>query len=170
MNKTSAQPKPRTRRNARRLAATLLLLPGAAGWAGCGSPPSVVPVMRIVEQAILDEAGQIETFDADRDQRMIDSLRSRLREGYLADLRTTDTLDPAWVEDATEIYLTARETLVRQELDLAQQRRARQDNLRDAAHAQARAIAILQQQDRLLQQTVGLDFWRLQLQETNTPR
>lgn len=169
MNRINVPRNPPCRFGLPRLAATLLLLPGAAGWAGCGSPPSVVPVLRVVERAMLDEAQRIETYDAQRDQLMLDDARLRLRDGYLADLNTTDTLDPSWVDSATEIYVAAREALVWQEIDLAQQRQTRQDNLRDAARAQARAIAILQQQDRLLQQTVGLDLWRLEAPQTDSP-
>ncbi len=169
MNKTNALHKSQGRTRLARLTATLLLLPGAAGWAGCGSPPSVVPVLRVVERAMLDEAHRIEAYDAERDRLALDDARLRLRDGYLADLNTTDTLDPSWIDSATEVYVAAREALVWQEIDLARQRQARQDNLRDAARAQARAIAILQQQDRLVQQTVGLDLWRLERPDTETP-
>jgi len=153
-----------------RFALSLLLLPGAAGWAGCGSPPSVVPVLRVVERTMLDEADRIEARDADRDRLILSDARVRLRDGYLADLEAAQTLDPSWVTSATEVYVAACEALVYQEINLARQRQIRQDNLRDAAQAQARAIAILQQQDRLLEQTVGLNLWQLNPSDAELPQ
>ncbi|MEM1027673.1 MAG: hypothetical protein AAGJ38_06290 [Planctomycetota bacterium] len=157
MNKTNAPPEAQAfARFCRGVLCLLLLLLSA-----CGSPPSVVPVLRVVEQAMLDEADRLKQFDTERDQQLLDYSRERLRQAYLADLQSRQTLDPAWIESATDVYVAAREALAWQEIDLARQRQTRQDNLRDAAEAQAQAIAILQQQDRLFQQTVGIDLWQV---------
>ncbi|MEM9417488.1 MAG: hypothetical protein AAGA25_00355 [Planctomycetota bacterium] len=129
--------------------------------AGCGSPPSVVPTMRLVQQTMLEEAERLETVDAERDRMLFDDSRERLQRGFLADLQQNPTLDPEWVYSAAEVYAAACEALVWQEVEFARQRDTRRDNLRDAAAAQARAIAVLQEQGLLLQRTVGFDLWRL---------
>jgi len=133
----------------------------AAASGGCGSPPSVIPVLRVVERVLADEAQHIVEADALRDRHSLDQARRSLSDAYRADLAETETLSPHWVQQATDVYVAAREALLRQEFDLARQRGVRIENLRLAAEAQSRAIAILQQQDRLLMQTVGLDLWRL---------
>lgn len=149
--------------------AWVLWIPGA-GVGGCGTPPSVVPVLEVVRQALLDEAQRIGEADASRDELYLQQVRRQLWDGYRADLNAADTLSPDWIEDATAGFVLAREALLRQEFDLARQRRTRQDNLRDAAAAQARAIAILQQRDRLLDETVGLQPRSLPPRSAETPR
>lgn len=127
---------------------------------GCGSPPSVVPVLRIVESALEQEASRVQSVDAARDQQFFASTRRDLEAAYRADLNETSSLTPDWIESATLVYVTAREQLLRQELQRAAQRDTRAENLRTASAAQSRAISILEQQDRLLQR-FGVDLWRM---------
>lgn len=158
MNKTNAPPKPhpRPRKYFPALSGATLCLGFILPGAGCGSPPSVVPVLEVVQRALLDEAQRVAEADAAHDRLYLQQARRQIWDGFRADLNTTDTLTPGWIEDATVGFVQAREALLRQEFDLARQREFRQDNLRDAAAAQARAIAILQQQDRLFHDAVGL--------------
>ena len=130
---------------------------------GCGSPPSVVPVMQVVEATLRSEAESLAAVQASRDRLYLEQARRQLDEGYRRDLSSTDALSPQWVESATAVYVAAREALLRQEIELARQRQTRVDNLELAAQAQGRALAILQRQDNLLRQTLGLDLWRIDL-------
>ncbi len=137
------------------LAICLLMAPG------CGSPPSVVPVMQVVERTLRQEAESLGAVQATRDRLYLQQARQQLDEGYRRDLADTNALSPQWVQSATTVYVAAREALLRQELELARQRQTRIDNLQLAAQAQGRAVALLQRQDNLLRQTLGLDLWRL---------
>ncbi|MEM7627288.1 MAG: hypothetical protein AAF333_16955 [Planctomycetota bacterium] len=115
--------------------------------------------MRIVEDALRQEATRTLTTDAARDRQYLESARRNLEDAYRADLDAVPVLTPDWVESATSAYVAAREGLLRHELDLADQRRGRAENLRAAA-AQSRAIALLERQDQLLGR-FGVDLWRL---------
>ncbi|MEM8737665.1 MAG: hypothetical protein AAGG38_04205 [Planctomycetota bacterium] len=145
-----------------------------AGWlglgtsvlVGCGSPPSVVPVLRSVGQTLMQEAERIETVEGVRDGLYLDRVRADLREAYRADLASSTSLTVRWVDEATTVYVAAREALLRQELEQAASRATRAENLRLAARAQARAVAVLEQQDRLLMDTLGVDLWRIDLDRT----
>ncbi|MEO1235554.1 MAG: hypothetical protein AAFX76_02070 [Planctomycetota bacterium] len=141
----------------------------ASLMAGCGSPPSAVPLMRAVRQALADEAEAVETADAARDRRHLDRLRADLREAYRADLDEAEALTPAWIDEATVVYVAAREALLRHELELENRRAIRAENLRLAARAQTQAIANLEHQDRLLA-TFGLDLWRLPVPQPESSR
>lgn len=132
---------------------------------GCGSPPSVVPVLQVVERTLIHEADALVSVEAARDRLYLEQSRRQLDEGYRRDLQDTDQLSPQWVESATTVYVAAREALLRQELELARQRQTRADNLRLAAQAQGRAVGLLQRQDNLLRQTLGLDLWRIDLDD-----
>ncbi len=140
-------------------AAACVLL--GAGVGGCGSPPSVLPAMRVVEATLRAEADRLEAGQAQRDGQYLQQARADLARGFGDDLRAAEALDVEWIDRATRVYVAAREALLRQELALARQREVRAENLRLAAAAQARAMAVLQQQDRLLQRTLGLDLWRI---------
>ncbi|MEM1108720.1 MAG: hypothetical protein AAGH99_08525 [Planctomycetota bacterium] len=138
--------------------------------AGCGTPPSVMPAMRVVEQALLKEAEHLARADAARDRLMLDTARQHLRRGYLADLRQSETLDHGYVEDATAVYVAAREALLQQYFDLTRARQTRIDNLRVAAEAQSRAILILDNQDRLLELALGFQLLPPSLSDKETSK
>ena len=144
------------------------LLPLLLWGGGCGSPPSVVPVMQVVEATLQREAQSLSQVQAARDRLYLEQARRQLDEGYRRDLASTQALSPQWVESATSVYVAAREALLRQEIELARQRETRVENLQLAAQAQGRAVALLQRQDNLLRQTLGLDLWRIDLDDDDT--
>ena len=139
---------------------TPLILAIVALGGGCTSPPSVTPLLRVAEKAMLDEASRIDE-DAHRDAAQIDQTRQTLASAFDADLAQVKTLDAQWVKDAAEGYAVAREALARHEAALRSERSLRADNLRTAAQAQDRAIQLLERQDSLVTQITGLDLWRL---------
>jgi len=127
---------------------------------GCASPPSVVPLLRVSEKALMREAAQ-QAIDADRDAEHIRQIRLSLEQAYNLDLDQTQDLTSKWVRDATQAYVLARESLLRHEQVLSQQRRARVENLQAAASSTRRAIGLIEQQDKLLAGAVGDDLRRL---------
>lgn len=148
---------------------TSVLLTSVISAVGCVSPPSVAPLMRVVDRAMRAEAGAM-AADAQRDAAMIAQGRAALADAYAADLARAEPPDPAWVLDATEVYVAAREALIRHELALAAERAARRERLLAASQAQQRALSLLEQQDRLITDTVGADLWRLLDPEPGDPR
>ena len=133
----------------------------AAGWlVGCTAPPSVVPLLDASRRIVLAEAQRIEAGGA-IDEQSIEQAKLVLADAFEADLAQQDALDAQWVREATVVYVAAREQLVEQAMRLREQRRVRADNLRAAAEAQQRAVALLQRQDALITQTTGLNIWRL---------
>lgn len=70
-------------------------------------------------------------------------------------------MTPAWVLEATTVYVAARDALIRHEQSLAQERGNRADNLRAAAAATHRAILLTEQQDGLLRGVAGEELSRL---------
>ena len=133
----------------------LVLLAG-----GCGSPPSVAPLLRAAGTAVEQEAQRLGE-DAQRDQQQIEATRRMLRDAFDADLKQTPNPDAAWVRSAANAYAQALEELVRQEMRVLQERRQRAANLRDALLAQQRAIRLIERQDQLLQQMLGFDLWQI---------
>ncbi|MEM9883140.1 MAG: hypothetical protein AAF800_09515 [Planctomycetota bacterium] len=129
---------------------------------GCGSPPSVLPTMGVVERTLRDEADHAESTGAAFDTRYFDRVLADLDRAFRADLEATGTFSPAWVAEATTAYVAAREGVLRESMRTRSQRRQRIDNLRAAADAQARAAALLAQQDGLRRRVVGFDLWRLE--------
>lgn len=129
-------------------------------FAGCTSPPSVAPLLRISEQAMRAEVENL-IADSARDRAGLDAARASIADGFDADLREQTAPTTEWIRQAAEVYAAAREELMRQELTLAQQRQTRADNLRAAAQAQHRAIELLERQDQLLTGITGVDLWRL---------
>ena len=127
---------------------------------GCASPPSVAPLLRVTERALLDESARLMS-DAERDTVYAQQALLTLEEAYHQDLEQTQTLTHDWVREATSVYATARETLVRHRQALAQERLARADNLRSAASATRRAITLIEQQDNLLHGVVDENLRRL---------
>ena len=126
---------------------------------GCTSPPSVVPLLDVVEQALRHEATLVHE-EADREAQTVSQTRTALDHAFDADLQAQSSLDEAWVRDAVRVYAAAREAVVRHELDLRNARNQRADNLLAAADAQRRAIELLQQQDELIKRSLDLKAWR----------
>jgi hypothetical protein len=128
--------------------------------AGCGAPPSVVPLLSVSASAIEREARLVEE-DALGDEQATDAARQRLTLALQADFAQRPDADQAWLLSAAKGYAAAREALAQ---SLAQQRRTRErraQNLRDAAAAQRRAISLIQQQDEILHRGTGIDLWQL---------
>lgn len=116
---------------------------------GCSTPPSVAPLIRVTERVLLEESQRL-ARDAERDRVYTDQLLRSLEEAYGRDLEEAPGLTPAWVREATTVYVAAREAIVEHRDHLAQQRNDRIDNLNAAASAARRAVALVEQQDRLL--------------------
>jgi hypothetical protein len=129
--------------------------------ASCTSPPSVAPLLRSAEQALTQEARLLQD-DAARDAQQLAQTQATLAEAFEADLRECPQLTAPWVLEATDVYVAAREELIRHDAMLTQQRQTRVDNLRLAAQAQQRAIELLERQDQLITGTSGADLWRWQ--------
>ena len=132
---------------------------------GCASPPSVVPLLQLVDRELQAEAARIERGGG-HDAELIELARERLATGFERDLAEKNSPSAEWVRSAAEAYATAREALASHEAELQQARQQRIDNLHAASTAQRRAILLLTQHDRLMVQTVGIDLWTLEPAET----
>lgn len=138
----------------------LLLLIGIAIAAGCTSPPSVAPLLRVTERALLEESDRLgQSVERDKDYTR-QTLRV-LEDAYHRDLMQADELTPQWVREAISVYVAARESLLEHEMTLIREHETRAENLRDAALATQRAIALIEQQDNLLRGVMGEDLQRL---------
>ena len=126
-----------------------VLIGVAVMLAGCGTPSAVMPLMRSAEQAIQRERELLKA-DRARQAKRFEQQRETLRTGYEADLQSRDAIDADWVMEGTRAYVTAREALLRQEMELNQQNETRRRNLSLAADALARAAGLIRQQDQLL--------------------
>lgn len=127
---------------------------------GCASPPSVTPLLRVTERALMRESARLND-DADRDAQYARQTLRSLNDAFDRDLEQENELTADWVRDATSVYVAAREALLRHELALARERQIRSDNLQTAASATRRAIGLIEQQDKLLNGVVGEDIRRL---------
>ena len=148
------------RRRVRLFVPWFMLVGGAMWLAGCGTPPSVLPLLEVSEQTLRAEAERLEE-DNQRDAQWLDQTRRALHQAYQQDLHEQGELTSTWVRDATQAYVVAREELVRHEMRLREQRARRRDNLHAAAEATHRAAAILMQQDQLITQLIDEDVWAL---------
>ena len=138
----------------------LLLYGVSLGASGCTSPPSVTPLLQVAERAILEESQRV-SLDVERDKAYTRQTLSSLEDAYNRDLSEAEALTPAWVREATHVYVVAREAVLEHETVLADERDARVENLRSAASATRRAITLLQRQDQLLRGVMGDDLGRL---------
>ncbi len=138
-----------------------LLVAGALTLAGCGSPPSVTPLLRVAQSTLLRESQQLE-----QDQRMLAGVERQtlaaLEQAFEADVRQAPTLEARWVLEAARAYALARDAVVGQGAAERQARQRRIENLLLAAEAQRRALNLLERQDALLMGVLGLDLWRLE--------
>ena len=138
----------------------LLIVAGVLLCTGCASPPSVTPLLRISERALMREAAQ-QAIDAERDAEHLRQTRRSLEQAYNQDLAQAQALTTEWVREATQAYVSAREVLLRHENELSRERRARVENLQAAASATRRAISLIEQQDKLLTGAMGEDLRRI---------
>jgi len=139
--------------------AAVCAVQAATGISGCATPPSVDPLLDVVDGALKQEAALV-TADAARDGEALAQARAGREAGFEADLRQRQTLEAEWVLSASRLYAAALVELGRHEARLADQRRVRLENLAVAREAQGRARELLAQQDALLG-ALGLDLWRL---------
>jgi len=140
-----------------RVFSVLLLM--SISLTGCASPPSVMPLLRITQDTLRAEAGRLNEETA-RDRQTIEQTRRSLEDAFVADLREQRALDPAWVNEATTVYVAVREALLAHEMTLRQERLQRADNLLAAEQATQRAIDLLEQRDQLLTDTSLARLWR----------
>jgi hypothetical protein len=145
---------------AERATVMLMILTAAVFLAGCTSPPSVAPLLHITERALLEESARLDQ-DTERDRLYVRQTLGSLEDAYYRDLDETDQLTPEWVRGATSIYVIAREAVIEHEASLTHERGVRAENLRNAATATRRAIALIEQQDQLLRGVVGDDLRHL---------
>jgi len=124
---------------------------------GCEAPRSVVPLLEITERALLEEAERLHD-DSERDRMYSRQALSQLEEGYRQDLEQTQTLTAEWVLEATRVYTTAREAVLKHQASLEAERQARAENLQVAASATRRALLLLQEQSGLLHGVVGKEL------------
>lgn len=141
----------------KRFAATMIL---SALLMGCTSPPAVTPLLRVVEGALRDEAARVEA-EASVEAQRAEQTRRMLADAYRADLLQRDAMDVAWIEEATAVYVAAREGVLRRELAQQAALQYRASTLSTAATAQRRAIQLLDRQDDLITDTLGIDLWQL---------
>ena len=127
---------------------------------GCGSPPSVMPLLEVTEQALRAESDHL-TADAEHDAQAYQQRREALSSAYQRDLAEQSELSAEWVMSATQAYAIAREELLRHAMHRQSQRQQRRDNLDVAADAIQHATAILAQQDALINRAVGGRLWTL---------
>ena len=132
----------------------------ALALGGCATPPSVAPLLRVTERALLQESDRLRD-DAERDAEYVRQTLGVLEDGYSRDLDQVESLTPDWVREATSVYVTAREIIIQHQNTLARERNHRAENLKTAALAERRAIVLIEQQDRLLTGAVGEDLRRL---------
>ncbi|MCC7145148.1 MAG: hypothetical protein IT443_01745 [Phycisphaeraceae bacterium] len=132
--------------------------------AACTTPPSVAPLLRIVEKSLTQEQMLLQE-DLARAQEYLRQQRAALADAFEADLQLKVALDRQWVLEATEVYAAAREELTRHEMILARQSEQRIDNLKVAEQARQRALAVLEQQDQLATGVLGWSVW----QQLNQP-
>lgn len=142
----------------RRSYARIVLAAGSIfGLAGCSSPPSLIPTLKIVQESLEREAQNIQSISKAQDEQYFETIRQDLKDAFRQDLYATPELTPEWVEAATAVYVAANEQLWKNQISRAAQRNTRIENLRLASQAQAQAVAILEQQDRLYQR-LGFDL------------
>ncbi|MBI1335826.1 MAG: hypothetical protein GC164_02560 [Phycisphaera sp.] len=138
---------------------------------GCAAPPSVTPLMRMVQQSLEQEAGYLE-HDTQLQSQHTALVLDTLESAFEKDLRERGSLDPQWVLDATRAYTAAREQVVLQDARLTASRTQRIENLLASVEAQQHAIGLLDQQDQLLISVLGTEGWslgRMLLAPTPTP-
>ncbi|MEZ6193552.1 MAG: hypothetical protein R3C45_19965 [Phycisphaerales bacterium] len=133
---------------------------------GCSSPPSVTPLLRVTERALVEESGRLKE-DAERDRLYTRQILGSLDDAYRRDLEQAEVLTSGWVREATTVYVAARDAVIQHEQTLAEERGNRADNLLAAATATRRAILLIEQQDGLLRGVAGEELSQLLYGLTN---
>jgi len=116
---------------------------------GCGTPPSVQPLLTLSQQVMLEEAGRV-SLDRQRDEQRVQQSLETLEAAFAADLRLQGAIESGWVLSAVRGYTAAREAVVRHQLEMRSERERREASLRQAAALNGRAVRILQQRDALV--------------------
>ena len=127
---------------------------------GCSTPPSVAPLLRVAERALIEESERLEA-DARRDAEQMRGDLATLEDGFNRDLEQAEALTPQWVREATSVYVSARETVVRYQNAQIRDLNNRADNLKLAASATGRAISLVERQDRLFDGVLNEELQRL---------
>lgn len=135
-----------------------VILVGYAG--GCGSSPSVVPLLNSV-QRVLEQEAELVNSDAERQRGWLEQQKKSLQDGFGADLSAREKLDAVWVKDHTDVYVAAREALVEHEMRCNVAFGRRLENLAAAKRAQERAVGLIEEQDRLFERVPDLRRWLL---------
>lgn len=151
-----------------RMIARALITTAVISMVGCSTPPSVAPLLRVTERALIEESDRL-AQDAARDQANTRQVLGSLEDAYRRDLEQVEALTPDWVLEATTVYVAARDAVIRNEESLARERDIRVDNLRAAATATRRAIRLIEQQDGLLRGVTGDELNQLLDSLTNAP-
>lgn len=125
---------------------------------GCSTPPSV-PLLVNVAGKVIEREQQHLADDAQRMGQWYDQQRASLAAGFNDDLAARGDLDAEWVARGAGVYVTARELLLRHELESQRQIETRRENLRLAGEALGRATIVMQQQDQLLWSATRLRQW-----------
>lgn len=127
---------------------------------GCSTPPSVTPLLRVTERALLDEVQRLQADARRGDEAMRASLAS-LEDGYNRDLEQAEALTPTWIREATTVYVAAREAVIEHRAEVAHEHDTRADNLMAAAESVRRAADLIDRRDRLLDGVFVEDLQRL---------
>ena len=83
--------------------------------AGCASPPSVSPLLRISASAVEAERSHL-AADLERQSQWYEQQRQMLHSGFAADLEAQIDINADWVQRGVNAYVTARELVLRDEL------------------------------------------------------
>ena len=121
---------------------------------------ALAPLLRVAERALIEESERLEA-DARRDAEQMRGDLATLEDGFNRDLEQAEALTPQWVREATSVYVSARETVVRYQNAQIRDLNNRADNLKLAASATGRAISLVERQDRLFDGVLNEELQRL---------
>ncbi|MEX2672518.1 MAG: hypothetical protein WD294_10450 [Phycisphaeraceae bacterium] len=125
---------------------------------GCASPPSVEGLLLVAEQTLAEERQWLES-DKERAAVSMAQQREGLEAAFEADLQQRETVDEEWLMRGVRVYVDARESLVRHEVQLQQEYQTRQQNLTLAGEAVQRARTMLAQQDAVFERVPDARRW-----------
>lgn len=149
---TLTRESPLARRAAIALLVCIVVLPG------CTSPPSTGPLLDVVEAAMADEQQHLQT-DRQRAAAWFASQREGLKHGFEADLEEQPEPGKQWLSDHVNVYVAAREALLREQMHHDQQLSERITNLTHARRANRKAAELLRRQDELLAPFTAWQRW-----------
>jgi len=128
---------------------------------GCAAPPSTGPLLDVVDRALAAEQQHLQT-DRQRATEWFQSQRDGLAHGFEADLAERDESNAQWLTDHVNVYVAAREALLREQLNHDQQVQQRITNLTHARRANRKAADLLRRQDELLAPLTDWQRWAAQ--------